>query len=284
MPWGHSATLRVRHVCIALLFAYDTEQTAAAFPLRQFHTPLEIHIRAFTAQRPVSGMDDLAPRHPPPPQAPADYAGLDFSAAAALHPPPQCRAVIARSVGDPFASDDPQPRQRLLRTRAPAEASLLRIDAVVLCTATSAANLRPLPSAATHHPDRCCRVPNRASPNLICASTILPRFRAAAVAALTYSAKIIPKTAEAIHRLGGGSAVAHSGELFPRTPILRRPLRVIFLKISIRSACQRIEKFSFRQSKEKFRRKPAFQSAGFHLFTASELRASAALSQFSAKR
>lgn len=153
MPWGHSAVLRVRHVCIALLFAYDTEQTAAAFPLRQFHTPLEIHIRAFTAQRPVSGMDDLTPRHPPPPQAPADYAGLDFSAAAALRPPPQCRAVIARSVGDPFASDDPQPRQRLLRTRAPAEASLLRIDAVVLCIATSAANLRPLPSAATHHPD-----------------------------------------------------------------------------------------------------------------------------------
>lgn len=70
-----------------------------------------------------------------------------------LRPPPQCRAVIARSVGDPFASDDPQPRQRLLRTRAPAEASLLRIDAVVLCIATSAANLRPLPSAATHHPD-----------------------------------------------------------------------------------------------------------------------------------
>lgn len=172
MPWGHSAVLRVRHVCIALLFAYDTGQTAAAFPLRQFHTPLEIHIRAFTAQRPVSGMDDLAPRHPPPPQAPADYAGLDFSAAAALRPPPQCRAVIARSVGDPFASDDPQPRQRLLRTRAPAEASLLRIDAVVLCTATSAANSRPLPSAATHHPDRCCRVPNRTSPNLTCASTI----------------------------------------------------------------------------------------------------------------
>ena len=51
MPWGHSAALRVRHVCIALLFAHDTEKTAAAFPLRQFHTPLEIHIRAFTAQR-----------------------------------------------------------------------------------------------------------------------------------------------------------------------------------------------------------------------------------------
>lgn len=189
--------------CIAPLFAHDTGQTAAAFPLRQFHTPLEIHIRAFTTQRPVSGMDDLAPRHPSPPQAPADYAGLDFSAAAAPRPPHQCRAVIARSVGDPFASDDPQPRQRLLRTRAPAEASLLRIDAVVLCIATSAANSRPLPSAATHHPDRCCRVPNRTSPNLTCASTILPRFRAAAVAAFTYSAKIIPKTAEAIRRLGG---------------------------------------------------------------------------------
>ena len=52
--------------CIAPLFAHDTGQTAAAFPLRQFHTPLEIHIRAFTTQRPVSGMDDLAPRHPPP--------------------------------------------------------------------------------------------------------------------------------------------------------------------------------------------------------------------------
>ncbi len=153
MPCGHSAALRVCHVCIALLFAHDTEQTAAAFPLRQFHTSLEIHIRAFTAQRPVSGMDDLAPRHPTPPQAPADYAGLDFYAASALRPPPQCRAVIARSVGDPFASDDPQPRQRLMRTLAPAEASLLRTDAVVLCTATSAANLRPLPSAATHHPD-----------------------------------------------------------------------------------------------------------------------------------
>lgn len=51
MPWGHSAALRVRHVCIALLFAHDTEKTAAAFPLRQFHTPFEIHIRAFTAQR-----------------------------------------------------------------------------------------------------------------------------------------------------------------------------------------------------------------------------------------
>lgn len=204
--------------CIAPLFAHDTGQTAAAFPLRQFHTPLEIHIRAFTTQRPVSGMDDLAPRHPPPPQAPADYAGLDFSAAAALRPPPQCRAVIARSVGDPFASDDPQPRQRLLRTRAPAEASLLRIDAVVLCTATSAANLRPQPSAATHHPDRCCRVPNRASPNLICASTILPRFRAAAVAALTYSAKIIPKTAEAIHRLGGAVQWHTRGNYSPEPP------------------------------------------------------------------
>lgn len=49
MPWGHSAVLRVRHVCIALLFAHDTEMTAAAFPLHQFHTPFEIHIRAFTA-------------------------------------------------------------------------------------------------------------------------------------------------------------------------------------------------------------------------------------------
>ena len=93
-----------------------------------------------------------------------------------------------------------------------------------------------------------------------------------------------PENSRSNPQARGGSAVAHSGELFPRTPILRRPLRVIFLKISIRSACQRIEKFSFRQSKEKFRRKPAFQSAGFHLFTASELRASAALSQFSAKR
>ena len=68
MPWGHSSALRVRHVCIALLFAHNTEQTAAAFPLHQLHTPLEIHIRAFTAQRPVSGMDDFAPRHPPPPK------------------------------------------------------------------------------------------------------------------------------------------------------------------------------------------------------------------------
>ena len=152
MPWGHSAALRVRHVCIALLFAHDTEKTAAAFP-------------CISSMRPSKSTSGLSPRNVPsaawttsphgnrpPPQAPADYAGLDFSAVAALRPLHLCRAVIARSVGDPFASDDPQPRQRLLRTRAPAEASLLRIDAAVLCIATSAANLRPQPSAATHHP------------------------------------------------------------------------------------------------------------------------------------
>lgn len=243
-------------LCIALLFAHDTEMTAAAFPLHQFHTPFEIHIRAFTAQRPVSGMDDLAPRHPPPPQAPADYAGLDFSAAAALRPPHQCRAVIARSVGDPFASDDPQPRQRLLRTRAPAEASLLRTDAAVLCIATSAANLRPQPSAASRHtsPRRASRTRARhrhrrfsrdiaaswsggsyrcETPAFLVVSATLPRHKPLTaltlkrhnarafgictarrlicrqvlprfwVAALTYYAKIIPKTAEAIRRLGG---------------------------------------------------------------------------------
>lgn len=188
---------------IASLFAHDTEQTAAAFPCVSSIRPSKSTSGLSPRNAPSAAWTTSPPRHPPPPQAPADYAGLDCAATAAPRPPHQCRAVIARSVGDPFASDDPQPRQRLLRTRAPAEASLLRTDAVVLCTATSAVNLRPLPSAATHHPDRCCRVPNRASPNLTCASTVLPRFRAAAVAAFTYSAKIIPKTAEAIRRLGG---------------------------------------------------------------------------------
>lgn len=203
MPWGHSAALRVRPALSRCCSPMIPSRLRQPFPCVSSIRPSKSTSGLSPRNVPSAAWTTSPPRHPPPPQAPADYAGLDFSAAAALRPPHQCRAVIARSVGDPFASDDPQPRQRLLRTRAPAEASLLRIDAVVLCTATSAANSRPLPSAATHHPDRCCRVPNRTSLNLTCVSTILPRFRAAAVAALTYSAKIIPKTAEAIRRLGG---------------------------------------------------------------------------------
>lgn len=30
MPWGHSSALRVRHACIALLFAHDTEKTGGS--------------------------------------------------------------------------------------------------------------------------------------------------------------------------------------------------------------------------------------------------------------
>lgn len=241
---------------IASLFAHDTEQTAAAFPCVSSIRPSKSTSGLSPRNAPSAAWTTSPPRHPPPPQAPADYAGLDCAATAAPRPPHQCRAVIARSVGDPFASDDPQPRQRLLRTRAPAEASLLRTDAAVLCIATSAANLRPQPSAASRHtsPQRASRTRARhrhrrfsrdiaaswsggsyrcETPAFLVVSATLPRHKPLTaltlkrhnarafgictarrlicrqvlprfwVAALTYYAKIIPKTAEAIRRLGG---------------------------------------------------------------------------------
>lgn len=149
MPWGHSATLRVRPAVSRRCSPMIPGRLRQPFP-------------CVSSIRPSKSTSGLSPHNAPSAAWTTSPHGIHPRPkprltmqvlTSPLRPPHQCRAVIARSVGDPFAPDDPQPRQRLLRTRVPAEASLLRTDAVVLRTATSAANSRPLPSAAIHHPD-----------------------------------------------------------------------------------------------------------------------------------